>query len=650
MEIDAPHRSLQQGEMLNWYRIERILGRGGFGVIYLATDTNLDHLVAIKEYRVLSPPGWDDTDSGNRERQEHARQGVRRFITEARNLVRFKHPNIVRVMSVFELNDTAYMVMEFEEGQDLREYLKDPLNAGEEAIKRLIVPISKGLAEVHKHGFVHRDIKPANILVRTDGTPVLLDFGSARCAGVTGPDTLTALVSAGYAPLEQYSLGSERQQGPWTDIYALGAVLYYAVTGVEPVDSAKRGSALLNGGKDPLLAATMLGREHYTKPFLSAIDWALQLRIADRPQSLSDWMTALLSDPVSSQVTRRVDTSNKGTGRRNDSRSGISDPLHGLSMRDQPMPHEVQAARARRKIIRRLQRYSKWWALAAFVAIISALAMLVPGKSERQPAPQSTSSDGRSELSAAGVGPAVESAIEGEDASVSATEAVAKQDEATAKRLAEEQAIADAREQEARQALESAAAQARETAAENKRIASLEAQRRERVQERRAQLADALARASSQLDQRQLDAAEASLDEAAALDRNDATLKSLRSRWRAALIDAQTPVSDRDFDQVIERFDKLRRALESNDVDTMESLTTPSSQNALFRQLMSRFTRLDISIKNIRVRNADKSITATLRIESMVRDNGDRATPSPAYRERVITSQRTEGEWSAIQW
>ena len=237
-----------------------------------------------------------------------------------------------------------------------------------------------------------------------------------------------------------------------------------------------------------------------------------------------------------------------------------------------------------------------------------------------------------------------------EDEAASAAAAASEQDNAAAQRLMEEQAIAAAREQEARQAREDAAVQARETAAENERIATLEADRREALKRQRTQLADALARASLQLDQRQLDAAEASLDEAAALDRNDATLKALRSRWRAALIDARTPVSDRDFDQVIERFDKLRRALENNDVDAMESLTTPSSQNVLFRQLMSRFTRLDISINQIRVRNADKSISATLRIESMVRDNGDRATPSPAYRERVITSQRTEGEWSAIQW
>lgn len=648
MEIDAPHRSLHQGEMLNWYRIERILGRGGFGVIYLATDTNLDHLVAIKEYRVLSPPGWDDTDSGDRERRENARQGVRRFITEARNLVRFKHPNIVRVMSVFELNDTAYMVMEFEEGQVLRDYLKDPLNTGEEAIKRLIVPITQGLAEVHKHGFVHRDIKPANILVRTDGTPVLLDFGSARSAGITGPDTLTALVSAGYAPLEQYSMGSERQQGPWTDIYALGAVLYYAVTGVEPVDSAKRASALLNGGKDPLLAATMLGREHYTKAFLSAIDWALQLRIADRPQSLSDWMVALLKDPASNQITRRVNTQNRVTERLTGTRSERSDPLHGLSMRDQPMPHEVQVARARRRFMRRLQRHAKWWGLAIFVAIASVSAFLMSDRDKPPPASTRTPDTGPAELSATSAMPGTQP--ETDDEAVSSAAAVSEQENAAAQRLMEEQAIAAAREQEAELARESAAAKARETAAENERIATLEAERLERLQRQRKQLADALARASSQLDLRQLDAAEASLDEAAALDRNDATLKTLRSRWRAALIDARTPVSDRDFDQVIERFDKLRRALENNDVDTMESLTTPSSQNVLFRQLMSRFTRLDISISQIRVRNADKSISATLRIESMVRDNGDRATPSPAYRERVISSQRTEGEWSPIQW
>jgi len=299
MESQAPYRTLQPGEMLNWYRIERILGRGGFGVIYLASDTNLDIHVAIKEY-IPSDVATRSSDSKvhpiTEDHGDVFRWGMDRFIKEARNLVKFKHPNIVRVMSVFQENNTAYMVMEFEEGEDLRSYLRKPGANSEKSLKQLILPISKGLAEVHRHGFIHRDIKPANILVRKDGSPVLLDFGSARNASKYTQQSLTALVSVGYAPLEQYNPESDEQQGPWTDIYALGGTLRYAISGEDPIESTRRGAAVLNGGKDPMIAAEYLGEGKYSPAFLRAIDWAMQFGIADRPQTLSDWIPALLAD------------------------------------------------------------------------------------------------------------------------------------------------------------------------------------------------------------------------------------------------------------------------------------------------------------------------------------------------------------------
>ncbi|MFT4729459.1 MAG: serine/threonine protein kinase [Granulosicoccus sp.] len=303
MDNTAPHPLLNHGEMLNWYRIERVLGRGGFGVIYLATETNLQHQVAIKEYRVLDQTGDFETKTADLTKRTTPREGMLRFFDKARNLVRFKPPNIVRVISVFQLNDTAYIVMEFEEGIDFRAHLKIAGNATESALKSMVVPIADGVAQVHQTGFIHRDIKPANILVRTNGSPVLLDFGSARNSTPANTQLLTALVSAGYAPLEQYSGGSDREKGPWTDIYALGAVLYFTVTGIEPVDSVKRASALLNGGQDPLIKARMLGQDNYSPAFLSAIDWALKFRISDRPRSLSVWLDALLRLPTSDQAT-----------------------------------------------------------------------------------------------------------------------------------------------------------------------------------------------------------------------------------------------------------------------------------------------------------------------------------------------------------
>lgn len=668
METNAPYRSLRHGEMLSWYRIERILGRGGFGVIYLATDTNLDHQVAIKEYRALQPDRDSDTDTYTQETDKRASEGVQRFIREARNLVRFKHPNIVRVMSVFELNDTAYMVMEFEEGHDLREYLQTPANATEESLKALILPISKGLTEVHRHGFVHRDIKPANILVRnSDGSPVLLDFGSSRSSGPA--DEMTALVSAGYSPLEQYSGGSERQQGPWTDIYALGAVLYFAVTGCEPVDSAKRGSALLNGGKDPMLPAQLLGRGRYSDEFLKAIDWALAFRIADRPQALSDWMPALLNNRQSTQVTRKVSATEQGIAR--DFTESRESPVK-VSMLGESVPREVEAVRDRRTQARQQARRSTGqnleelypthrvvtrqqggrrgssrkrsrtllWAVPLALASSVAMAWLVlvykdAGSEMASPSAEVVMIDNESAVDTQAA-----AEISGEPG-----EASTNDDEAAEAAAEAAEALRQAEEAARLEALAEA-----EAAAERARQAALENERKARLRANRLQLSKALSDATRFLDEGALDEAEASLDEAASLNRNDVELKALRSRWRAALVDARTPVSDSDFDKVIERFDGLRRAIEQNDVDTVNALTEPSGQNALFKQLMTNFSKLDISIDRIRVTNADKSINARLRIVRMIRENGDRATPSPSYRDRIISSRRVEGKWSLINW
>lgn len=705
MDTIAPYRSLRLGEMLNWYRIERILGHGGFGVIYLATDTNLDHLVAIKEYRTLVNPDQTDTRDTATENVSGQRElGLQRFIAEARNLVRFKHPNIVRVMSVFEANNTAYMVMEFEEGEDLREHLKDPLNTTEAALKALIIPVSKGLGEVHKHGFIHRDIKPANILVRKDGTPVLLDFGSARSALPYSEDPLTALVSAGYSPLEQYSDKSDEQQGPWTDIYALGAVLYYSISCLEPVDSAKRGSAILNGAHDPLLPAKMLGRERYSDNFLDAIDWALQFRISDRPQSLSDWMSALLrhvqpevqrdtqAERPRDSVTRLVESTTESerraeagsrtqqpgiTSARADSRvesnARVMDPLDGFSMRDQPAPREIEAARVRRTGKR---NWRGVFGIAAIgIALVTAATLWgyrdstgdisdnaavvfsgkVPGPSVADVTDTGTQETGENALLTAQTEAARVIAVE-----VAQAKIIAQQREAG--RLAEQAeqeridalskaaAIATTKQIAAQKEAANVLKQADEVAAAKQRQDASTANEQARLRASRRQFDRQLEQVTLQLDAGQLAAAEQSLNKAAALNSEDARLIELHTRWRSALIDSRSEVSDADFDQVIARFEGLRRALESNDVSTMDALTDTSNQNALFTQLMSRFASLDITIRTIRVRNANKSITATLRIEQMIRSNGDRATPSPAYRERTIVSQRVEGQWSLIRW
>src|SRR6476646_10813575 len=202
---------------LHWYVLERVLGQGGFGITYLARDTNLDQPVAIKEYLpvdVATRRSDGTVRARTLEQDERYRGGLERFIREARTLARFDHPNIVRVHSVFEFNGTAYMVMRFEEGETLAALLERRHVLSESELPRVLMPIVQGLELVHKAGFIHRDIKPDNILIRGDGSSVLLDFGSARQASGQSR-TVTILVAPGYAPFEQYYSGTD-SLGPWT--------------------------------------------------------------------------------------------------------------------------------------------------------------------------------------------------------------------------------------------------------------------------------------------------------------------------------------------------------------------------------------------------------------------------------------------------
>ena len=174
---------LPMGTVLLQYRIEQLLGQGGFGVTYLAKDTKLNVQVAIKEYfhqglcRRL-PDGsvqQQSADDGGM-----FLRGMDRFLQEARTLASFRHSNIISVLNFFEANQTAYMVMTYEEGESLSARIKGRKTLSEEALRAIALPLLDGLALLHRDGFIHRDIKPANIYIRTDGVPVLLDFGSAR--------------------------------------------------------------------------------------------------------------------------------------------------------------------------------------------------------------------------------------------------------------------------------------------------------------------------------------------------------------------------------------------------------------------------------------------------------------------------------------
>ena len=283
--MEAPN-ALAAGHALQEYRIEKVLGVGGFGLTYLALDENLHLRVAVKEYlpadiavrasdRTIAPRSGESAEIFD--------WGKRRFLDESRTLASFRHPNIVRVMRFFEANGTAYMVMEFVEGGPLPDWVGVRRPLAEAQVAALAAPLLDGLEVVHKAGFMHRDIKPPNIYIRDDSSPVLLDFGAARQKS----SELTALVTPGYAPFEQYH--TQGKQGAWSDIYALGGVLYWMVTGNSPHEAAARIRA------DTMPPALQAADKSLFRPeFLAAIDWALAPDEDQRPQSVPEWREALL--------------------------------------------------------------------------------------------------------------------------------------------------------------------------------------------------------------------------------------------------------------------------------------------------------------------------------------------------------------------
>ncbi|MBL8663687.1 MAG: protein kinase [Candidatus Odyssella sp.] len=281
--------ALPIGHELHGYRIERVLGAGGFGITYLASEPMIGRQVAIKEFLPGSIAARDAGTLAVRPLlpadEETFRWGLKRFRNEARTLVSFRHPNIVQVYRFFEANGTAYLVMAYEKGASLAEILKAQRTLSEAELSALLDPLLDGIARVHAAGFLHRDIKPANIVVRADGSPALIDFGAARQSFGEKSHSSRAIVSPGYAPFEQYA--SSAEQGPWTDLYALGATLYCCVTGTRPVEAPDRVAGA------PMRAAAELADGRYASALLRAIDWALAIQPESRPRSVEAWRAAL---------------------------------------------------------------------------------------------------------------------------------------------------------------------------------------------------------------------------------------------------------------------------------------------------------------------------------------------------------------------
>ncbi|MBX2825933.1 MAG: protein kinase [Gammaproteobacteria bacterium] len=285
-------RALSPGYEILWYTIHEVLGQGGFGITYRAHDRNLDRFVAIKEY-LPTPFAYRHQDYSVKpltgDHHENYAWGLDSFLKETQTLAKFGHDNIVRVHSVFEENNTAYMVMEYEHGENLASIYK---TRGRELdqlfFQRTFFPIFDGLEQIHAFGFIHRDIKPANVYIRENGTPVLIDFGSARQTSQQHTGEMTTLVSKGYTPLEQYS-SNYGEQGPWTDIYALAASMYEGVVGAKPDESLSRSACALRNKPDLVQRLSNSQYPRFDQDFLDAVVDGLALEPEGRPQSLGAW-------------------------------------------------------------------------------------------------------------------------------------------------------------------------------------------------------------------------------------------------------------------------------------------------------------------------------------------------------------------------
>ncbi len=283
------HRlALPPGYEVEGCRIEAVLGKGGFGLTYLATDLALNVKVAIKE---LLPDGIATRLRGATvvAQTENLMSAwdwaLQRFEEEARILAQLRHPNIVRVLRLIRANGTAYMVMEYVEGRSFADYLRQTPRPSEAELRGLLMPLLDGLEHVHQKRLLHRDISPENIFITHDGRPVLLDFGSAR-QDMGKTVSVTSVVRHGYSPFEQYQVKSH--QGPYTDLYALAGVMATAMTGQKPPPATDRIS-------DASLFAPLVTqcRGRYTETFCQAIDTAFAVLPQSRPASIPQFRQIL---------------------------------------------------------------------------------------------------------------------------------------------------------------------------------------------------------------------------------------------------------------------------------------------------------------------------------------------------------------------
>ena len=284
-------RALPKGYRIAEFEILEVIGSGGFGIVYKAFDHSLNQARAIKEYLPRALAGRFSTQGVtvlSREDEASYRNGLAKFVAEARLLAGINHPAIVRVYRCIEQNQTAYMVMDLCQGETLEKQLARGVAFDEPALRRFLTDLLGGAEAIHAHHILHRDIKPANIYIGEDGRPVLIDFGSAREVAGAGQQ-MTAIVTYNYSAPEQWDSTGQFSQGPYSDVYSIGATAYQIATGRKPNASNTR---LL---RDTVVPAADAAKGRYSEHLLDTIDKALRVPVKERYQTAREWLDDLKS-------------------------------------------------------------------------------------------------------------------------------------------------------------------------------------------------------------------------------------------------------------------------------------------------------------------------------------------------------------------
>jgi serine/threonine protein kinase len=331
---------LPNGSKLADYVVTGILGEGGFGIVYSARDELLGRTIAIKEYLPSSIAGRTG-DLSVRVRSANSvdmfSRGLQRFMGEAKLLAQCSHPALLEVYRVWEQNETAYIAMRLCHGQTAREARKI-MNRGmpEADARQLLMPIFDAVMHLHSRNVIHRDISPDNIMILPSGVPTLLDMGAARTVLAGSSEVLTTLIKPGYAPIEQYDDDGLMQQGPWTDVYGLGSLMYFLLTGNAPKQSIYRA---IRDSLDPIPVNEESGySQHFADAIMRALAVQPEQRTRNVPALIADlgWtlQTTQLVLPLSTAVLSAV----------TEIKASAESPTLPAMLTPQPLPHDVVAS------------------------------------------------------------------------------------------------------------------------------------------------------------------------------------------------------------------------------------------------------------------------------------------------------------------